>query len=293
MTPDSVLHPLPRARDVVTEQLRAVGIALRREWLLFFLGLGFLTLIFALNELREGRNPDMRSAFGLTPDVLLSLTILGLFAPMSVWKSEGPGRRGYHWAMPVGRMRHTLVKSLAGWGWLMLLVAVFIVWGAAMAWATGGPIGVWTEYRIASSHQGVVQALQRTLHHMAPWEWIVPFTAVTVAYLVGSVIVLASDHPWIWLAGILVGLFVLGATLAAAGMDEAMRSLDTLVHGRYGLMTALTGLRQVTSEVVVRGEVMRARNGVPDLSAWLLSTLIWMGAAAGGVLWAANRHPED
>lgn len=293
MTPDAVLHPLPRTRAVAAEQLRAVGTALRREWLLYFLGLALFTLILALNELREGRNPDLRSAFGLTPDVFLPLAILGLFAPMSVWKSEGPARRGYHWAMPVGRTRHTLLKCLAGWGWLMLLVASFLVWGAVMAWATGGPIGVWIEHRIGTSQTGGLQMLRTVRHGMAPWQWIVPFTAITITYLVGSILVLASDHPWVWLAGIFVGLLFLNATLTAAGADEAMRSLGTLLNGHYGLMPATSGMRVVPMEIPVRGETLRVQHGVPDLSAWLLSTLIWMGAAAGGVLWAANRHPED
>lgn len=73
-------------------------------------------------------------------------------------------------------------------------------------------------------------------HGMAPWHSVVPFTAITIAYLVGSILVLASDHPWVWLAGIFVGLLVLNATLQAAGLDEAMRSLGTLVNGHYGLV---------------------------------------------------------
>jgi hypothetical protein len=293
MKPDLVLHPLPRARAIVAEQLRSVGIALRREWLLYFLGLGFFTLMFALNELREGRNPNLRSAFGLTAEVFLPLAILGLFAPMSVWKSEGPGRRSYHWAMPVGRARHTLLKCLAGWGWLMLLVAVFIAWGAAMAWVTGGPIGVWMDHGVDPGRTGGLQMLRTLPRGMAAWQWVVPFTAITTTYLVGSVIALASDYPWVWLGGIFVGLLILNATLTAAGLDEATRSLNALVNGHYGLMTAISGMRQAVSEVVIRGEMLRVRSGAPDLSAWLLSTLIWMGAAAGGVLWAANRHPED
>jgi hypothetical protein len=106
--------------------------------------------------------------------------------------------------------------------------------------------------------------------------------------LVAAFIVLASDHPWVWLAGIFMGLLVLNATLHAADLDEAMRRLDTRVDGHYGPMSANSGMRVVPIEIPVRGERLRVQHGVPDPSAWLLSTLIWMGAAAGGALRAAG-----
>jgi hypothetical protein len=288
-----VLHPLPRSRAVVAEQFRAVGIALRYEWILFFLGLAFLSLLFTLNEIREGRNPDVRSAFSLTAGISVPIALLGLFAPMSVWKSEGPDRRGYHWAMPVRRTQHTIAKSFAGWGWLMLLVAIVLLWGAITARATGGGIGVWSQ-RVASPGQGgAIQAYRIIQHEMATWQWLVPFTAVTISYLVGSIIVLASDHPWIWLAGITVGLFILGSTLSAAGLEDALEYFHTLIIGHYGLWGAISGTKQIVSELTLNDRTFTSSHGVPDLSSWLASTAIWMTAAAAGFLWAANRHPED
>lgn len=294
MSSDS-LQPLPRFRSVVGEQVRAVGVALRREWLLFALGLGFLTLIFALNEIREGRSSNVRSAFSLTSELLTPLSLLGLFAPMSVWKAEGPSRRGYHWAMPVGRIRHTFAKAFAGWGWLMLLVTIFLVWALLLASATGGETGVWWE-RVAGPSPAPASSRQMFHligHDMAVWQWVAPYTAVTLAYLVGSILVLATDHPWLWIAGLSVGLFVLASTLSAAGLQSGLDSIFAIIFGRFGISTALTGLRPTVETLTAGGQSVQVRQAFPEFASWLGSTAIWMTISAAGFLWAANRHPED
>jgi hypothetical protein len=292
MSSDS-LHSLPRYGSVVAEELRAVGIALRREWMLFALGLGFMTLIFTLNEIREGRSTDMRSAFNLTTDLLAPLSLLGLFAPMSVWKAEGPSRRGYHWAMPVGRIRHTVAKTFAGWGWLMLLVTIFLLWAVLLASATGGETGAWSERVAGPGSMSVGQVVRLVYHDLQPWQWIAPYTAMTLTYLFGSILVLASDHPWLWIAGLFVGFFILAATLSAAGLQSGLDSIFAVVFGRYGISSALTGLRPTVETLLVGDRSVQVRQSVPELRGWVVATAVWTIVAAGGFLWAANRHPED
>jgi hypothetical protein len=292
MSSDS-LHPLPRYRAIAGEELRAVGIALRREWVLFFLGLGFLTLIFGLNEIREGRNPDMRSAFNMNLGVLIPLTLLGLFAPLSVWKAEGPSHRGYHWAMPIDRLRHTVAKAFAGWGWLMLLVTIFLLWGVLLSSVTGGGVGVWSERVARQSPSSTTQMFAVVYHRMAPWQWLVPYTAMTLTYITGSIFALASDRPWLWIAGVFVGFFILLSTLDAAGFRAGLDSILTVIYGRFGLATAITGIRTVGSTILVGGRSLQVRQDAPEVLSWLASTAIWTMLALGGFLWAAHRHPDD
>lgn len=283
------LHAAPRWAAVLRQQLRATGAAVRREAAVAALLLLALSLPVVLTHARTpGSATDMQFA-----EVMLLAVLVGLFAPMAVWKGEEPSRRSYLWAMPVERSRHTLVKVLAGWAWLMAGVAAYVLWAVLVARLTRGELSLGdTRLPLHPLPEGGVPGPGDVFVHRWPvqgWQWLVPFVAATVAYLLGSIVVLASDHPWRWFAGI-TGAAVLVMGLGTAGAQQA---LTGLVEGRYGLELLATG--GYSREVPVptpAGGVAHAGVFVPAPGAWRTAALLWTALALAGLLAAAFRRQE-
>jgi hypothetical protein len=121
---------------------------------------------------------------------------------------------------------------------------------------------------------------------MEAWLWMVPFATATAAYLVGSAVALATDHPWRWYAG-----FVLcWALLAMAGLRE---ELAPLVVGRYGWGVMVTaGEWQQATLRTPAGATVFAGRFVPDPARWSAAIALWMAFGAGALAFAARRHQE-
>lgn len=263
------MHPTPSRAAVLREQFRAVGLVQRRQLLLLaavVIGLVLLA-IYGLLQFEETLStiPDPEAVAqeitvtlseflgGLTLPALL----LGLIWPSSVWKDEGPSRRRYHWAMPVDRTVHTLMKSLAGWGWLMIagLGSLVILVGVLAA-------------------AGFLSGADET----AVWRWAVPFTAATVFYLWGSVAAILTDHPARWIFGVFIAHSLLVPVLTVVGLPDLAGLLESIIDGRYGLETVVTG--EATTEQP------------PDFGLWLTATALWLAVGSAGVVFAASRHLE-
>ncbi len=293
---ETMLHPKPRWSTVAREQFRAVGLATRREWLLFGLGLVGLTVLFAVLY-AQARAEGGRFNFEFTPGIAAPLVFLGIMAPFSVWKGMEPSRRGYLWALPADRGGHTLLRNFEGWLWFMALVALYLLWGWGMAWITGGDIGV-SEQPVFLGHwdgpgQPDPEGFQRLRVFVSGWQWAVPFVAATATYLLGSAVVLASDHAWRWLAGIAVGFFLLVAVSEAADLDALQAALNAVFEGRWGLETLLLGTRWVEEQFTTQaGKMVTGSVARPALSAWLGAAALWLGLGTAGTLAAALRHQE-
>ncbi|HZG44469.1 MAG TPA: hypothetical protein VEY93_16070, partial [Longimicrobium sp.] len=234
---------------------------------------------------RPGHGTDMQFA-----EVALMCALVGLFAPMAVWKGDGPARRGYFWSLPVDRSRHALVKVAAGWGWTMAVVGLLLLWAALLAWMTGGELSL-GDTRVPLRPYSEVPRPTPADHFVHPWPvdawlWIVPFTATTAAYLVGSAVALSTDHPWRWYAG-----FVLcWALLAAAGLHE---ELGQLMEGRYGWGVMVTGSEWEQARLTTpAGARVFAGRFVAAPAQWSLATALWMALALSAVVFAARRHQE-
>jgi len=254
------LHEVPDWRTVVREQWRAVGLALRGEIVLVVGLLVVFLVVAALTAIRAARDPHMNVGFMYGPAASIPTSILALLIPFGVWRSEEPSRRDYHWSMPVAQVSHTLTKVLLGWAWLMLLVGAYVLFLLAL----------WANATFVAGEPVHLSA--------APWEWLVPFAAATVAYLVGSVFVVGSDHPWRWIMGVTLAFLLVFAFLSAVSLDDVRRLETSILSGRYGLNAALFGQ--------VEGP---GRNDGPSLTRWLTATVLWAALAGAALGFVSSR----
>lgn len=255
---ESALNPEPGWGDVVREQLAATGLALRREGLVVAVAMTVFTLVVLLTQAQDG---PAEIPFG--PKMGIAAAMMALLIPLAVWKGEGPEQRGYHHAMPVGQGEHAVMRGAAGLAWTLAGVAAFFGWMGMLSVVTGGS----------------VEAVE-------PWQWLAPFAGATVMYLLGSAVTLRTSHPWRWLGGSAVGFFFLNAFWGVDALRPLVDTIRSLLTGRYGIFTLLTGLVQNLN----RGDTGSWM--VPDLGAWLTSVGIWIAVGVGAFLWAAYRQPE-
>jgi hypothetical protein len=166
----------PRWRDVVLEQVRIVGLSLRREALVVAVVLVAGTFLVGLELAGGGPGFDSDDTF---PTALVSFLY-----PFAVWRSEKRFGPAFLWTLPVDRRRLALAKVFAGGVWLMAALACFVAWLLALA-------------LLAHSSPG---------YHVAR----IPFLATIAAYLFGSALVLGLRHPLRWLLGGAGVLFLMG-----------------------------------------------------------------------------------
>ena len=250
------LHPTPRWRDVVREQVRIVGLGLRREALIAAVVLGIVTLAIGIEIVRGG------SGIHLDADASAPTSVVAFLFPFAIWRGERRFGPAFLWTFPVDRRRLAFAKVFAGWVWLMAALAVFVAWLFALA--------------LLSAATGV-----RTVT-------LFPFTGATAMYLLGSALVLGLRHPLRWLFGT-VGVFFLLVLLSEAFGRTANGELRMIawsgflrsaVYGPYGLGTLLSSSGFVS--------VAAAWQALP----WATTTLLWLGAGLAALWAAASRHGE-
>jgi MFS family permease len=185
--------------------------------------------------------------------------VWAFFWPFRVWREERPQKRDYHWAMPVDRRTHDLVRVGAGLALLPVVVAIFV----ALAVATAAAFG----------HTAVFPGWGGLF-------WLNLFAAPLVIYLLVSIPVVGSRHPSAWIWGTLGACAALLSLLQAFGLTGLMASLLRLFLGRFGLFTVLGG--SLVSEIAGRGS--------QPPGPWALAWLCWLALAATGVWLAASRR---
>lgn len=239
------LHPVPRWKTVAKEQINAAGVALRTESILFLCALGVIAVLVIINAVHAVGQPNSRPDVVFGPAGTIPITLVGFVLPFSVWRSEDPARRSYHWSMPVARVPHTLMKTVAGWLWLMAAVVVYLLFIVVLGQVV--------------AHIGGYAGSQ---HHVPAWQWIIPFTSATIAYLLGSTAIIASDHPWRWIMGVVVAYAIISMVLDALDWNGAARAWDGIVNGYYGVRAAIFGH-------------VRARYAGASAARWIGATAIW------------------
>ncbi len=271
------LHPTPSSRTVAIEQFRAVGLALRKE-AIFFVGallvFGVIITSAAVRFAQTAQAPGSHMGFRYDAAGAIPIFLVGLLIPFGVWRSEDPSRRAYHWSMPVMRGPHTIMKLLAGWAWLMIATVAYLLFVITVA-------------HVVSMITG-----QPTWQDRTPvWEWIVAFTAPTLAYLLTSTPVIGSDHPWRWIGGILIGYGVLVAALKSFGLDGLASVLNTIADGRYGLNAALFGSAHEGQRGITVG-ITRETMTALRMSTWAVAMPAWIIGSAIAAAIVSYRHRE-
>lgn len=259
------LHPVPAPGVVMKEQIEAVSIAIRKEQLVF-LGSLLVIVLLGIYSVLRGDHP-MRpgvETLNYAPIATVPMTLVALLIPFGVWRASDRERRAYDWTMPVAQSTHTIIRTLAGWIWLMLGVviylAVLVLFQVIVIALAGGSIRV----------------------DVPAWQWLVPFTAVTIAYLLTSTAVVGSRHPWRWIGWTVVGYSIAMLVLDVLNLYDIRQVLQQIVSGYYGLTAAIFG------DVGPRPQAFGLTHD--DASRWLGATLIWGVLSIAGVWLAARRH---
>lgn len=256
------LHPVPERGTVVREQIEAVSIAIRKEQLVFLGTLAAVVLLAVYSVLR-GHGVHGGGSIEYGPAATFPISLVALLIPFGVWRASDRERRAYDWTMPVAQSTHTIIRMLAGWLWLLLgaavYLAVLVIFQVVVIAIGGGSLTI----------------------DVPPWQWLVPFTAVSIAYLLTSIAIIGSEHPWRWIGGIIIGYLIALLVLDVLDLHDADRALQQIVSGTYGLGAAIFGNVRV-----------HAAHGVAlaDPSRWLGATLLWGALAIVGVWLAARRH---
>ena len=201
--------------------------------------------------------------FIYSPEICTVMVALALLLPIAMWQDEPPARRDYHRVMPISASTHTLLRVLAGWWWMMLLTMLFLIAVVTVPTIVGWMPG----------------ALPMSIHYMTWWEWIVPFTAVTVAYLFTSAAAVGARRPLVWVGGTFILYWGLLALSVMLQMKPSVNALSQGYSGFYGLAAA------------VMGQVSWAA-GAPNALRWLGATVIWGLAGAGLLVVVSRRRAE-
>jgi hypothetical protein len=187
---------MPRTRDVALEQIRTVGMSLRREVLGAAAVVGIITVVIVVNIVRGSADSWFDS------DEWVGFGFLSFLLPFAVWRGEKRFGPDFLWTLPVDRRRLALAKVFGGWVWLMAAVLFYVVWQNTLA-AVSGVAGAETVSLLA-------------------------FTGTTATYLFGSALVLGLRHPLRWLIGTVSVFFLLGFfNNTVAGPDRIDLLLDS------------------------------------------------------------------
>lgn len=266
----------PSLAAVAEAQLRAVGTGVLPAFTVVAALGGLTSLIAVMQWLRYSHD------FDFSPLAAGPLVMLAFLFPLLVWREATPSRRDYHRSMPVPEWLHSLLRVTAGWVWLMAGLAGFLLWGSLLARVLGGRIGS-ASMTVTAFHNGVpMMGVPSSATGLT--SWIAPFAGASIAYLLGSILALRSDHPWLWMGGVVAGCALFVGLLSAAGLDPLAQQLTTLWTGRFGLSTALIGPHFEAH--FVAGRPPHVNFTPPDVLAWIGAVLLWSAIAVGGTVLA-------
>jgi hypothetical protein len=292
------LQPTPRWGAVFREQLMAVGMGVRREMAVGAAIVLAITVLLMVSITRAGEGSVSMSPDGAGP----ILALLGLLAPLAVWKGEGPSSRGYFWSLPVAREPHTLMKVFCGWLWLMIALAVFAAIVSLQSWITGGGPGV-NEIRVVFVHgmppgtrvnDTIDPSLIAQVHWTTPaWHWLVLFITPTITYAVGSIAALTADHPWRLLLLPFLAFGVLSVVADTGDVRWLAQVSEQVMAGHYSLETLLTGSNETAIPLTLPdGERVLVWRYLAEPGKYFTTAAIWGIPALLGLLFAAFCYQE-
>ncbi|MYE15149.1 MAG: hypothetical protein F4Y07_01580 [Gemmatimonadetes bacterium] len=288
---DSTVGRMPEMRAVWMEQLRVVGLAIRRETGLA----GLVVALASLAVIATSRLPVLQTIFNedmhelvfdpaVSPWMFLPV-LAALLLPLVVWKGERRFGDTPLWSMPVDHRRHALLKVGAGWVWLMVILGAAFVWATLTTLVSGGALGV-DEVRLllldpAGAPAGTPGSMESVNWTTPWWQWVLPFTSASAAYLLASTLMLSTARPVFWA----VGLWVAGAVVLGIGeiWDIGwMQRTTEFVAWYIGGESFARGVQLPTGWEVVW-------TLVPTAQMWAASAAFWISLGLVGVLVASGR----
>ena len=291
------LHPTPTLRAVLVEQFRIVGFALRPLGIIFGALFALGTILILVNR------PADPVSFDLNYFNLSVMASIGFAIPLFLWRGlESPFRAGFPWTFPVERAQHALARVGAGWAWLMIAVAVFILWQVVNTLLSGGALAG-AETWLLAAPAGTVEdrmdpaTMTSVVWSQPGWMFVVPFVGTTGVYLLTSALFLTTRYPGRWIVGTVLGTLVLSLFTHRAGLqgldDLAGSALDSLLGGWYGLSTFVGGgTFEASATFMPSGEEVFVWLSLPTFSRWAIAVGIWMPAALVAVGLAVFRHRD-
>ena len=179
-------------------------------------------------------------------------------------------------------------KVAAGWVWLLAILGAALVWVTLTVLASGGTLGV-DEVRLllhdpvgaAAGTPGAVESVSWTTPW---WEWAMPFSAATAAYLLASTLMLATARPLFWAAGLWVGGAVVLGAADIWDIGWIWRATD--------FVNWYIGGDSFTRGVQLPSGGREAWTLLPTAKMWTASSALWISLGLAGVLWASGRARE-
>lgn len=234
-----------------------VLLLVRMKYAIAIIGL-ILTLLFIVHFLIDAV-PDGKP---LHYEIYYMLAGYGAVAAALLWASEPPANRRYHWAMPVARETHDLLRVIAGAVWLIAAIAVF----AAAAFITEGA------------------AVRDEWLRDAPLYWLGMFLVVVLIYLLSSIAALLVAKPLLWLtvaaAAILLSFSDLVASFAPIITDISSALFSPGAPASLG--SAITGGYRIAPW----------SNAPIEPREWLIAVGVWYAFALCAIALAVRRRPD-
>ena len=279
----------PSTKVVAMEQLRVVGLALRREALLLCAGLVIFGMVVAVAEDLQGQQVT------LEPEVLGYLAMLvALVAPLAVWKGERLFGESQLWTTPVDHARHARLKIISGWVWLMAMVSVGLLAIVSSVWLNGGSLGV-DETRLLVSDPVLARSgggqITRVPWSSPPWQWALPFTASTAAYLAASAFLIGIRRPVAWGVGCWLAFLAFGMLSTNSGMAWLTATAETVVY-LFDLLASGGSESAQTLVLLDSGQRVLGWSRLPTMGSWASATAMWLGLAGIAAWVASGRHRE-
>lgn len=186
-----------------------------------------------------------------------ALLLIGCFFTGRVWRGAKGKQRHYHWAMPIDRRRHDLLRVGAGSTALLAISLIFLAATATTALLFG---------------HGAALA------RFSPAAWIAAILGPQLLYLLISALNIATHgQRRRWILAILVGWVGLYTLLAALGGEPFLLGLTQVFWGPFGLATALAG---PTLETLFAGRAVIPGPWLPAFTLWTLFALVALTAAS-------------
>jgi hypothetical protein len=185
--------------------------------------------------------------------------------PLAVWRDEPPRRRLHFRSVPVAPITNVLLRVASGLCWLLGAAAVANLIAAVIGMLVG--------------RGGEFVAI-------TPVAWVGYAVGITIVYLIGSAIAVASDHRGPWIA-VLVALVYAPPLLLR--VPELLQTTVRLAPG--GFYRGAFGLDTATRWIVTEAQLEAGLAGF-DFGRWLLAAGAWLAISTLLVVVAAYRHPD-